>query len=63
MKREDKIKKKKSRSLNRATKNKLRNKGRRSTNKLDCPSDVELRGVYGTCDCGGKNYSDCLGDI
>lgn len=63
MTREEKIKKRKQRSIDRAIKNGNRNRGRRSTSRLDCPYDVDIHGKYGTCHCGGENYSECLGDI
>lgn len=30
---------------------------------LDCPYDVDMNGMYGTCTCNHVNYSSCLGDI
>lgn len=67
MTRADKIVFRKQRSLERAIKNIERNKNRwqkngKSTNK-DCPFDVEMNNMYGTCNCNGANYNDCLGDI
>ena len=65
MTREDKIFFRKQRSLERAVKNKERNKNRwqRNGRGRDCPFDVEMNDKYGTCTCGGANYNDCLGDI
>jgi hypothetical protein len=31
--------------------------------KKDCPFDVDMNGLYGTCTCGGINYESCCGDI
>lgn len=64
MNREDKIIKRKNRAKNRRLKNIDRNKNRwKKSGKNDCPFDVEMNNMYGTCNCGGENYSDCLGDI
>lgn len=69
MTRAEKIAKRKRRSVVRAIKNGKRNKGRlpwRHDGRrfgLDCPFDVDMNGMYGTCHCGGVNYNDCLGDI
>jgi hypothetical protein len=30
---------------------------------LDCPYDVDMNGIYGSCNCEGRNYESCLGDI
>lgn len=57
----------KQRSLERAIKNIERNKNRWQRNGKgtgrDCPLDVEMNNMHGTCHCGGENYNDCLGDI
>lgn len=66
MTKEEKITYRKQRRLERFIKNKERNKDRLKRSgreKRDCPFDVEMNNMYGTCDCGGKNYNDCLGDI
>jgi hypothetical protein len=63
MTREQKIEKKKARSILRASKNGVRNKHRKRGTGNDCPYYVDMYGQYGTCDCGGKNYDSCLGDI
>lgn len=67
MTREEKIIKRKKRVENRRIKNKKRNENRwqrsgRGTGR-DCPFDVEMNNMYGTCHCNGENYTDCLGDI
>jgi len=68
MTREDKIKKRKIRSVRRAQRNLDRNKYRwerhgRGGLELDCPFDVDMNGMYGTCTCNHENYNSCLGDI
>lgn len=68
MKKEDKIKRKKERAELRYLKNIRRNIPKLNRKKefgtgMDCPYDVDIYGRYGTCNCGGKNYNDCLGDI
>jgi ribosome modulation factor len=63
MTREQKIEKRKQRSINRAIKNGQRNHGRKSRSRNDCPYDVEINGRYGTCHCGGVNISECAADI
>lgn len=67
MTREEKIEKRKKRNSLRVLKNVQRNEGRwkRSGRRgyKDCPYDVDINGMYGTCHCGGVNYSECLGDI
>jgi len=30
---------------------------------IDCPFDVEMNGLHGTCTCGGYNRNSCAGDI
>lgn len=71
MTREEKIIKKKARSIRRGLKNRERNKYRwqrngrryRGNGGLDCPFDVDMNGMYGTCNCNHENYNSCLGDI
>ena len=68
MTRENKTKKKILRAQLRRSKNKKRNSERleRACNRgngLDCPFDVDMNGLYGTCHCNHKNYLSCLGDI
>ena len=68
MTKEDKLKRKKERAQLRYQKNITRNlpklnRKRRYGTGMDCPFDVEMNDLYGTCTCGGKNYNDCLGDI
>ena len=63
MTREEKILKKKFRSKLRAKKNGERNHHRKFGSGLDCPYDVDINGLYGTCDCGGAKYDDCIGDV
>ena len=64
MTREEKIEKRKNRSIRRARKNGERNDNRiRRGMGMDCPYGVDIHGSYGTCHCGGKNYSKCLSDI
>lgn len=66
MTREEKIEKRKKRSIVRAGKNRERNSnrwGRSGRGGLDCPFDVDMNGLYGTCTCNHENYRDCLGDI
>ena len=63
MTKEEKIEKKKLRASNRIIKNKLRNQHRKRASSMDCPFDVDINGLYGTCNCGGEKYLDCLGDI
>jgi len=29
----------------------------------DCPFQVEINGIYDSCDCGGENYAECCVDI
>ena len=68
MTREEKIQKRKKRARLRYQKNiernipKLKRKKQFGTG-MDCPFDVDMNGAYGTCHCGGENYSSCLGDI
>ena len=40
-----------------------RRKQRAQDSLLDCPFDVDMNGLYGTCDCGGVNRESCAGDI
>lgn len=49
----------------RAIKNRMRNdcRWRRNGGKNDCPYDVDMNGIYGSCRCGGEKYESCLGDI
>lgn len=63
MTREEKVNKKINRAKLRASKNNIRNKGRKFGTGNDCPYDVDINGLYGTCNCGGVKYADCLGDI
>lgn len=67
MTREQKIAKRKNRNAQRVLNNIKRNDGRwkRSGRRgyNDCPYDVDMNGMYGTCNCGGEKYNDCLGDI
>ena len=65
MKREDKIKKRKEKSLKRAQKNIDRNNNRWARNGRynDCPFDVDMNGLHGTCTCGGTRREECAGDI
>lgn len=68
MTKEDKLKRKKERAQLRYQKNITRNlpklnRKRKYGTGMDCPYDVDIYGNYGTCNCGGKNYNNCLGDI
>lgn len=65
MTKEDKLIKKQKHSYLRSLKNRERNKERwkRNGRNLDCPFDVEMNNIRGSCGCGGVNYKDCLGDI
>ena len=67
MTREEKRLFRKQRNLERVAKNIARNKNRWERNgknsNRDCPFDVEMSNMYGTCNCGGRNYNDCAGDI
>lgn len=64
--RKDKIQKRINRGIARYIKNKERNEGRwkrSGRGGRDCPFDVDMNGLYGTCHCNGENYNSCLGDI
>ena len=63
MTRELKVKIKKERAARRRILNKERSKKRRRNSGLDCPFDVEMNGIYGSCSCGGIDYESCCGDI
>ena len=63
MDRQEKIIKKKKRSVERAIKNGNRNKDRIRASSSDCPFDVEINNSYGTCHCGGTKFTDCVEDI
>lgn len=68
MTRSDKIKKKKKRAKLRYQKNIQRNIPKLERKKnfgtgMDCPFDVDMNQIFGSCHCGGENYSQCLGDI
>jgi len=68
MTKQEKIEKKVERAKRRYIKNINRNVSKLIHKKqygtgMDCPFDVEMYDRYGTCNCGGSNYSDCLGDI
>ena len=65
--REAKVQKRKERAYRRAVKNRERNAKRWERNGRsgynDCPYDVEINSMYGTCNCGGVNAYDCAMDI
>ena len=65
MNREDKVKFKIERAKERREKKKAINAKCKKDNayKNDCPFDVEMNGLHGTCTCGGVNYEDCCSDI
>lgn len=69
MTREEKILKKKARAKKRYLTNiarnlpKLEHKRNFGNGTNDCPYDVDIHGIYGTCHCEGKKHEDCLGDI
>ena len=59
---EEKKKNKISNSLIRRQKKKDINEKRKQKAKydlLDCPFDVDMNNLYGTCDCGGVNRESC----
>lgn len=51
------------RKQNRIIKRKELNKIKKEIKYLDCPFDVEMNNLYGTCTCGGYNRDSCMGDI
>jgi hypothetical protein len=66
--REEKIKKRKARAVARLRKNKVRRHDQRQSKMgnrpgIDCPFDVDMNGLYGTCTCDWEKYNDCVGDI
>ncbi len=68
MTREEKVTKRKLRAKIRYNKNIQRNlpkleRKRSYGTGMDCPFDVDMNGSYGTCNCGGVKYNDCLGDV
>lgn len=63
MTKENKAKIKIENSIKRRQKKKIINSKHISRNKMDCPYDVDMNGLYGTCHCGGLNYDSCCGDI
>jgi hypothetical protein len=68
MTREEKIEKKQKRAKLRYQKNLDRNVPKLQRKKewgtgMDCPSDVDMYSIFGSCNCGGRNYEYCLEDI
>jgi hypothetical protein len=65
MNKEDKKANKIANTLERKRKKREKNrrkKEERKLNLINCPFDVEMNGLYGTCTCGGDNRQSCLGD-
>ncbi len=66
MKKEDKAKLKIENSIKRKLKKKAINEKKKQAYRdslIDCPFDVEMNGIYGSCNCGGYNRQSCIGDI
>lgn len=65
MTKEEKVKVKIENSIIRRQKKKAINIKHKENNawKNDCPFDVEMNGLHGTCTCGGRDYESCCGDI
>lgn len=40
-----------------------RKKSEREADLLNCPFDVDMNGLYGTCTCGGTDREKCAMEI
>lgn len=59
----EKTKRKLEKTQIRKQKKKKINDNRKQERLRNCPFDVDMNGLYGTCNCGGENRESCAGDV